>query len=282
MGVRFVKNSNIIIQIHYPKGSQGQVDSTKIRFKYSPTALNRELLVLPIMGHHNIDDGPLKIKANTKDTFHQSYLAPTPGSIISILPHMHLIGTSYKVWVERKNGDTTWLLNIPKWDFHWQMVYNYRYIQAVFEGEMVRTEATYDNTSDNPNNPNDPPQDVGLGDNTTDEMMLIFFYFTNYEEGDENLMVDSTGWVGTPKIAEKSSIKVYPNPSNGEFTFDLGTMDGQNLKYRVIDLQGKEIIQGSWDGLKSPQIDLSKEPSGMYIIRVDGKQSYAIESLYKN
>jgi hypothetical protein len=280
MGVRFVKKSNIIIQIHYPKGSDGQVDSTKIRFRYSPTKVNRELLVLPILGHHNIDDGPLAIKANTVDTFHQSYLAPNPGSIISVLPHMHLIGKSYKVWVERLNGDTTWLINIPQWDFHWQMVYNYRYIQAVFTGETVRAEAVYDNTRDNPNNPNDPPEDVGLGDNTTDEMMLIFFYFTNYQDGDENLIVDSTGMLGITKLLRKT-VKLYPNPAQSKIVLDLKPLHGNSFDYTIIDIRGKEVGSGTWTDRSPKSLNVESWPSGFYFIRIDGESEYVVERFLK-
>lgn len=281
MGVRFVKNSNLVVQVHYPAGSAGQVDSTtEIRFKYSKTKLNRELLVLPIMGHHNIDNGPLFIKANTIDTFYQSYKAPNPGSIISILPHMHLIGKSYKVWVERLNGDTTWLINIPEWDFHWQMVYNYRYIQAVFKDEVVRTEAIYDNTSSNPNNPSDPPIDVGLGDFTTDEMMLIFFYFTNYEDGDENIMVDSTGWVGVPEV-KKVSARVFPNPASTNAEIDLSGFNSKVVHYTIIDVEGRMIMQEAAEATKPLRIDIQDWASGTYFIRLDGGDSYALEKLRK-
>jgi hypothetical protein len=280
MGVRFVNKSNIIIQIHYPKGSEGEIDSTQIRFKYSPTKLNRELLVLPILGHHNIDDGPLAIKANTLDTFHQSYLAPTPGSIVSVLPHMHLIGKSYKVWVERLNGDTTWLINIPKWDFHWQMVYNYRYIQAVYAGETVRSEAIYDNTSNNPNNPNSPPENVGLGDNTTDEMMLIFFYFTNYENGDEDIMIDSTGWVDIEKFHKVSS-KLYPNPTRNLLHINLSEFNDKELVYTVINIDGKYMSSGEWTGNSVATLNVEPWPAGTYFVKISGRTSYSLEKFTK-
>jgi len=281
MGVRFLKRSNIVIQMHYPAGSKGALDSTKINFRYSKTKLNRELLVLPIMGHHNIDNGPLFIKANTIDTFYQSYKAPNPGSIISVLPHMHLIGKSYKVWVERLNGDTTWLINIPEWDFHWQMVYNYRYIQVVYTDEVVRTEAVYDNTSNNPNNPSDPPKDVGLGDYTTDEMMLIFFYFTHYEDGDEDIMVDSTGWVGIEKVREQYAIRVHPNPSSDNFTFDLGRLTDFEVEYQVINDLGQVMKSGVWTREDEPVIHAEQWPSGVYWIKIEAGNGYALEALYK-
>ena len=54
-------------------------------------------------------------------------------------------------------------------------------------GTVVEATCTYDNTSDNPENPNDPPQWAFWGDGTTDEMFFVPFRYIPYEDGDENI-----------------------------------------------------------------------------------------------
>ena len=58
----------------------------------------------------------------------------------------------------------------------------------------------YDNTVNNPNNPNNPPQPVFLGEATTDEMMLVFFSYTFYFPGDENVIIDTSVVASVPGI----------------------------------------------------------------------------------
>jgi hypothetical protein len=40
---------------------------------------------------------------------------------------------------------------------------------------VVRQEFVYDNSSDNPHNPNTPPRRVRYGEQTGDEMSLVFY-----------------------------------------------------------------------------------------------------------
>ena len=54
-------------------------------------------------------------------------------------------------------------------------------------GTVVEATCTYDNTSDNPENPNDPTQWTFWGDGTNDEMFFVPFRYIHYEDGDENV-----------------------------------------------------------------------------------------------
>ena len=58
-------------------------------------------------------------------------------------------------------------------------------------GYTVHGIASYDNTADNPFNPNDPPQLIEYGDNTGDEMFFVFFDYVLYEEGDEDISLET-------------------------------------------------------------------------------------------
>ena len=109
-------------------------------------------------------------------------------SLLSICPHMHLLGKSYKVWMETPAGDSIPLIDIPHWDFEWQFYYRFLSPVHVPAGTVFKTEGVYDNTVWNPLNPNDPPQEVTYGSLTTDEMFLVYFIWAAYQEGDEELV----------------------------------------------------------------------------------------------
>ena len=192
LGFKLAANTNFVVQLHYPDGSQGQVDSTRINLKLSTAAL-RDISVYPLLNHFtSMTNGPLSIPANQVKTFHEQYVNNiTNYSVLNVFPHMHLIGRSFKSWANAPvTNDTVRFVDIPSWDFHWQGNYVFPNVVKVLNGSTLHAVATYDNTANNPYNPNSPPQNVVAGEQTTDEMMLAFFAFLPYQTGDENIIVD--------------------------------------------------------------------------------------------
>lgn len=188
-GFRFPPNTRIIIQVHYGPGSNTQTDATKVNFKLTATP-QREIIVLPVLSHINLTNGPLSIPANTTKTFFQQRTIQGNWTALYAWPHMHLIGRNITTFANKPNGDTIRFVDIPKWDFHWQMNYVFRNTVYIPHGSVMRARAFYDNTLNNPYNPSNPPQNVTAGEGTNDEMMLVFFAFLPHQNGDENLIVD--------------------------------------------------------------------------------------------
>jgi len=125
-GESVLPNSYLCIQVHYPGGISGQTDSTSVRIKYGPSTGLRNMLTLPILNHGPaLVNGPLSIPANTTKTFRAEYTLPVGVTLLGVLPHMHLVGKSMQVYALKPGGDTVHLVNIPEWDFHWQMYYRF-------------------------------------------------------------------------------------------------------------------------------------------------------------
>ena len=82
----------------------------------------------------------------------------TSVSLLAIFPHMHLIGKEITTFCIDNNSDTIPLCKIPHWDFEWQGYYNFNNLTKIPAGSKFFSEASYDNTSSNPHNPNSPPQ----------------------------------------------------------------------------------------------------------------------------
>ena len=78
----------------------------------------------------------------------------------------------------------------PSWDFNWQGFFTFPSLTKIPAGYTLHGIASYDNTSANPFNPNDPPQNVTFGEGTTDEMFFVFFDYVLYEEGDEQISLE--------------------------------------------------------------------------------------------
>ncbi|MGB3074942.1 MAG: hypothetical protein WBB36_06455, partial [Chitinophagales bacterium] len=215
MGIKIQSNFDYVVEIHYAPGSLDQSDATKINLKFTDYPAIREVFVDAVLEYFfGMTDGPLFVPANTVKTFHEAYdLNGYNVSLIGIFPHMHRVGTSFKSWAESSTGAITPLIDIPQWSFHWQGFYNYQKLVPVFSGSTFWGEATYDNTTNNADNPNNPPMDISAGEHTTDEMMIGFFAYTEYQPGDEDVVLDSTLVSGESNVQlNESSLSIFPNP----------------------------------------------------------------------
>ena len=90
--------------------------------------------------------------------------------VLSLLPHMHLRGKSFKYEVEYPNGTSEALLDVPHFDFNWQLRYIFDQPKLMPKGTRFTCTAHFDNSADNLANP-DPTKDVTWGQQTWDEMM---------------------------------------------------------------------------------------------------------------
>jgi hypothetical protein len=88
------------------------------------------------------------------------------GHVWGAFPHMHTLGRTIHVQL-----DGTCIIDVPKWDFHWQQGFFFEQPQgqAFYAGQTVSLSCTWDNTTS---------QNVTWGEKTSDEMCLTFFYVT--------------------------------------------------------------------------------------------------------
>lgn len=282
-GTLLDNNARIILQIHYSPGTQGLIDSTKIHLRLSTDSQLRNVRYLPLLSHTaNMTDGPLVIPADSVKTFHAQFTSPVTASVLSIFPHMHLLGKSIKSYGVTLTNDTIDFIDVPNWDFHWQGDYNFKKLVKIPFGTKLMVEATYDNTIFNPENPNDPPQTVTAGEATTDEMLLVYFGFVSpYQSGDENIVVDndthSVHWqncdpslvIGTPELSkEENTITIFPNPANSKV--QVSCTDGDILSVDIIDIQGRVIFSENTNHSNSQvSIHISGLSRGFYNLRIN-------------
>ena len=118
-------------------------------------------------------------------------------SLLTINPHMHLLGKSFLAYAITLNNDTIPLIKIDNWNFRWQYFYTFKKMLKIPAGSEIIVEATYDNTSNNPDNPFSPPQVVSERKNlngkgsmrTSDEMLQFIINYLPYNDGDENIIL---------------------------------------------------------------------------------------------
>ncbi len=97
-------------------------------------------------------------------------------TLLDMTPHMHLRGKAFKYVITYPDGRSEELLNVPHYDFNWQLSYILAEPRQVPAGSKIEATAWYDNSANNKFNP-DPSQTVHWGDQTFQEMMIGFFNY---------------------------------------------------------------------------------------------------------
>src|SRR5690606_24292585 len=98
----------------------------------------------------------------------------TAGKLISFFPHMHVRGKAFRIELILPDETVRPLLEVPRYDFNWQLSYDLKEPIDVPAGARIRATAWYDNSPQNPTNP-DATQVVRFGEQSWDEMMIGYF-----------------------------------------------------------------------------------------------------------
>lgn len=172
LGRLLPKGSDVVIQVHYHPDGKPETDQSTIGFHFTKKPATR-LVTMLMMNKFDlvIPAGDARHKVTDQFTL------PADITLVAIGPHMHLLGREMKVTATLPDGRTRPLIWINDWDFNWQGAYQFRDAVALPKGTRIDIEAHYDNTSDNPSNPRNPPLEVRYGEQTTDEMCLCSLHF---------------------------------------------------------------------------------------------------------
>ena len=160
--------TSVILQVHYNKSGKEEVDRTKVGLYFAKEKVTKPLRIAWLLNFR------INIKAGDPDAkFSQTFVVPADAELHSLMPHMHMLGQSVKATATLPDGKVISLIDVPKWDFNWQLVYKLKQPKLLPKGTVIKLEATYDNSANNPNNPSSPPRRVKWGEETKDEMMLL-------------------------------------------------------------------------------------------------------------
>lgn len=163
---RLPAGSRLSFQIHYTPNGKATTDQVKIGLIFAKEPPRHEVHVAAVV------QPQLKIppgEANHVETKRQ--IIPVNMNITAFMAHMHVRGKSFKYELTTPDGRTETLLDIPRYDFNWQLQYDYAQPKFIPRGSTMTITAVFDNSSGNPANP-DPTKTVRWGDQTYDEMMI--------------------------------------------------------------------------------------------------------------
>jgi len=160
------KGARLRFQMHYTPNGTATTDRTRVGVIYAKEPPLHEIRVAGIV------NARISIPPGVADHREEASLKlPFDATIMGFLPHLHVRGKACRYEYIRSDGTTSTLLDIPRYDFNWQLLYRLHEPLALRAGDRLKFIAWYDNSAGNPANP-DATKTVRWGPQTFDEMHL--------------------------------------------------------------------------------------------------------------
>jgi hypothetical protein len=160
--------SDLVFQMHYMAHGHPTTDQSSIGIIFAKNPPQQRVLTLQLTNDRfvippGVDDYRIEVHGSL----------PNDATLLSFFPHMHLRGKRFEYNILRVDKTAEPLLRV-NYNFYWQLSYRLAEPLALPAGTVLQAVAWYDNSKNNPHNP-DPDAAVRWGDQTYDEMMVGFF-----------------------------------------------------------------------------------------------------------
>jgi hypothetical protein len=163
--------SDLILQVHYTTNGKPGVDQSRVGLVFAKEPPTQRVMTL------SATNGKFHIPPGAPNHQVEAELELASDVILHGLhPHMHARGKDFLYRVQFPDGRTETLLSVPHYSFAWQLWYNLEKPLALPKGTKLLCTAHFDNSPNNPFNP-DSKKEVRWGDQSWDEMMVGFFNF---------------------------------------------------------------------------------------------------------
>ncbi|MBM3726637.1 MAG: thiol-disulfide isomerase [Acidobacteria bacterium] len=162
------KGTDLVFQMHYTVNGKAVEDRTQVGLVFAkepPT--ERVLTLMPSNPRFAIPPGDPNYR------IHAAMVFPNSAKVLSFFPHMHVRGKAFEYKLTPEGGQEQTLLKVNKYDFNWQLTYRAETPLAVERGTRLEVAGYFDNSANNPNNP-DPTATVRFGEQSWEEMMIGF------------------------------------------------------------------------------------------------------------
>lgn len=171
-------NHDLLVQMHYTPNGRATFDQTAIGFRLTETPPLHEIKV------YGIANREIRILAGADNHPEVAELRlPRGAYITAFFPHMHLRGKAFRFEHQTQQG-TQQLLDVPQYDFNWQLEYRLLNPQLIHRGEQIVVTGWFDNSAGNPSNP-ESTKVVRWGPQTYEEMLIgyVEYYYADEEKG---------------------------------------------------------------------------------------------------
>lgn len=162
--------SKLLFEMHYTPNGIEQVDRSYAGFRFvdKDSVRKRASVEVAINTRFEIPPRHSNFPVTAEYEFDEDTV------LLEMTPHMHLRGKSFRYEAEFPDGRREVLLDVPRYDFNWQIDYELKSPRVMPKGTKLICTAHFDNSAENFANP-DPEQTVRWGEQSSEEMMIGWF-----------------------------------------------------------------------------------------------------------
>jgi tetratricopeptide (TPR) repeat protein/mono/diheme cytochrome c family protein len=214
MALRLDKGTDLILNTHLQPSGKPEVIQPSIGLYFTPHPATKLPMLLQLE-----NDAKLDIPPGQKDFLvTDDFTLPIDVELLAIYPHAHYLGKDIQAFATMPDGTRKTLIHIPHWNLNWQAVYRYAEPVRLPKATKVSLRYIYDNSDENPLNPNHPPARVTGGNRSSDEMCHLWL---------QVLPVNFDPTQGDPRMALQEALArhdVEKNPGDFEAHYNLAAM----------------------------------------------------------
>lgn len=214
MALRLDKGTDLILNTHLQPSGKPEIIQPSIGLYFTDKAATKFPMLLQLESDAKLDIPPGDKSFVVTDDF----TLPVDVDLLAIYPHAHYLGKDIQAFAILPDGTKKALIHIPQWNLNWQAVYRYAEPVMLPKGTTVSLRYIYDNSNDNPMNPNHPPVRVRGGNRSSDEMCHLWL---------QVLPVNFDPARGDPRMQLQEALarhNVEKNPADFEAHYNLAAM----------------------------------------------------------
>ncbi|MGC2448653.1 MAG: tetratricopeptide repeat protein [Candidatus Sulfotelmatobacter sp.] len=226
MALRLDKGTDLILNTHLQPSGKPEIIQPSIGLYFTNQPATKFPMLLQLENDLKLDIPPGEKNFLVTDDF----TLPVNVDLMAIYPHAHYLGKDIQAFATLPDGTKMTLIHIPQWNLNWQAVYRYAAPVLLPKGTTVSLRYTYDNSDENPMNPNHPPVRVKGGNRSTDEMCHLWL---------QVLPVNFDPAKGDPRMDLQEALARHnaaKNPGDFEAHYNLAAMlQAKNQMEAAID-----------------------------------------------
>jgi mono/diheme cytochrome c family protein len=161
--------SDIVLEVHYMPEGKATTDQSSVGLVFAKEPPKERVMTL-MAGNENFKIPP----GDPNYQVDSSFTVRHEMTLLGVHPHMHTRGKDAQYRLVFPDGETRTILNVPHYNWHWQLWYNLAEPITLPVGTRIECTTHFDNSANNPENP-DPTKTVIWGQQSFDEMMVCFF-----------------------------------------------------------------------------------------------------------
>ena len=211
-------NTDLVLQLHMQPVGKSETIAPEVAFYFTDRPGTALAFKLPLNSY------TIEIPAGASNrVVADSFVLPVAVEVRAVLPHAHYLAREMTGYADLPDGSRRWLMAIRDWDFNWQGDYQFTTPIQLPKGTKLVMEYTYDNSAGNPRNPNNPPQMVRYGMQSSDEMAELWLQVVMKSQSDYDALTRALQPRFINDTIISSEMLLRKNPRDARAHCDIGS-----------------------------------------------------------